>query len=39
LSAAAAAAAAAAKTNIRRNKKYKHPLTLKNTQVSWVNTN
>ena len=28
-----------AKTNIRRNKKYKHPLTLKNTQVSWVNTN
>jgi hypothetical protein len=36
---AAAAAAAAAKTNIRRNKKYKHPLTLKNTQVSWVNTN
>jgi len=30
----AAAAAAAAKTNTRHNKKYKHPLTFKNTQIS-----
>jgi hypothetical protein len=27
------------KQTFRHNKKYKHPLTFKNTQISWVNTN